>query len=77
MSKKKMINVSVLVQDSPGVTMARLVPKLREKGFVLKESLNDIGVILGSVGEDALNSLSTIEGVAAVEPDRTDYETQN
>jgi hypothetical protein len=76
MTKSKSVNVSILVDDSHKDNLAGLANDLKDKGFVLKDSLGAVGVLLGSVPEASLAELSTIPGVSAVEEERTDYRTQ-
>ena len=76
MSKPKPINVSVLVDASQPEKLESVVKELRGKGFVLKESLEAIGVLTGSVPAASLQEIAEIPGVVSVEEDRTDYRTQ-
>jgi hypothetical protein len=76
MSTKKTINVTVLVDESHHGSMDTVAVRLKDKGFVLKESLAAAGVLTGSAPAAALASLSEVPGVAAVEEERTDYRTQ-
>ena len=76
MSKKKSINVTVLVDEAHRENLTDLAKRLKDKGFVLKEPLGAIGVLTGSVPAASLASLSTVPGVSAVEEERTDYRTQ-
>jgi hypothetical protein len=76
MSKKKSINVTVLVDEAHRENLTDLTKRLKDKGFVLKEPLGAIGVLIGSVPAASLASLSTVPGVSAVEEERTDYRTQ-
>jgi hypothetical protein len=76
MPEKKSINVTVLVDEGHKENLAGLAKDLKDKGFVLKESLEAIGVLTGSVAATALASLSSVPGVSAIEEERTDYRTQ-
>jgi hypothetical protein len=76
MPKKKSINVSVLADEAHKDNLAELANDLKDKGFVLKESLSALGVLTGSVPATSLAALSTVPGVSAVEEERTDYHTQ-
>lgn len=76
MPKKNSINVSVLADEAHKENLAKLASGLKDKGFVLKESLGAIGVLTGSVPAKSLAALSTVPGVSAVEEERTDYRTQ-
>lgn len=76
MSKKKSINVTVLVDEAHRENMTDLAKRLKDKGFVLREPLDAIGVLTGSVPAASLAALSKVTGVSAVEEERTDYRTQ-
>lgn len=76
MAKKKSVNVTILVDDAHKEGLKGVAKELKEKGFVLKESLREIGVLTGSVPATALRALSAVKGVSAVEEVRTDYRTQ-
>ncbi len=76
MANKKSINVTVLVDEAHRDNMAGLINQLKDKGFVLRESLDAVGVLTGSVAATALAGLSTVPGVSAVEEERSDYHTQ-
>ncbi len=77
MSKKKSINVTVLAHDTHKDNLAGLAKDLKDKGFVLKESLKALGVLTGSVPAKSLAALSKVPGVSAVEEEKTDYRTQD
>jgi hypothetical protein len=76
MAKKKSINVTVLVDEAHKDNLKGVANELKDKGFVLKKSLGEIGVLTGSVPTTALAALSSVAGVSAVEEERTDYRTQ-
>lgn len=76
MVTRKSINVTVLVDVAHKENMAELANDLKDSGFVLKESLDAVGVFTGSVDAAALAGLSAVPGVFAVEEERTDYHTQ-
>ena len=76
MSKKKTVDVTVMVNDEHKDKLAQVAHALKIKGFVLTESLGEIGVLTGSVPANALADLSAVPGVSAVEENRTDYHTQ-
>lgn len=77
MSKKKMVDVTVMVDDDHKDNQADVARDLKVKGFVLNESLEGIGVLTGSVPVASLAALSGVVGVFAVEENRTDYRTQD
>lgn len=77
MAKQPKINVSVSVDPNHPGDLSKVAAALKSKGFVLKESLDAIGVLTGTVPADALADLSSVAGVSSVEPERSDYHTQN
>jgi hypothetical protein len=77
MTKKERIDVTVLVAETHWENMAEVARTLKGKGFVLKESLAEIGVLTGSVPATSLNTLATVPGVTTVEEQRTDYRPQS
>jgi hypothetical protein len=75
MAKQK-VGVTVLVADSHKDDMTKVATALKHKGFVLKETMEAIGVLTGSVAADAVAELSSVPGVSSVEKERSDYHTQ-
>ncbi len=76
MAKSKLLNVQVLVDDTHKAKLLAVTKALKGKGFVLKETLSEVGVLTGSVPASKMSSLSTVAGVSAVEEERSDYRTQ-
>lgn len=76
MSKSKMIDVTVLVAEDHKDDVKKVARDLRSKGFVLREALEAIGVLTGSVPAEDVATLSDVAGVSAVEENRTDYHPQ-
>lgn len=76
MPREKLITVTVLVDDANKDNLSGLASALKDKGFVLKESLEAVGVLIGTVPAASMAGLSAVPGVSAVEPERTDYCTQ-
>lgn len=76
MAKKKSIKVSVLISEEHKGNLTEVASGLKDKGFVVKESLGAIGVLTGTVPATALASLAAVPGVLSVEEERTDYHTQ-
>jgi hypothetical protein len=76
MPKMKSINVTVLVDEAHKDNLAEVASDLKDKGFVLKESLSALCVLTGSVPAASFAALSKVPGVSAVEEERTDYRTQ-
>lgn len=76
MPREKLITVTVLVDDAHKDNLSGLASALKEKGFVVKESLEAVGVLIGTVPFASMAGLSAVPGVSAVEQERTDYRTQ-
>jgi hypothetical protein len=62
--------VVISVADDQVGDMASVVDALRHAGLRVTEVLHSVGVVTGTVDGDALGSLSTVPGVAEVEPSR-------
>jgi hypothetical protein len=77
MATKDLLDVTVLVAETHKDKLAAVASNLKKKGFVLKESLGGIGILVGSVPAAALAELSDVPGVAAVEKQRADYRIQH
>lgn len=73
MPREKLITVAVLVDDAHKDDLSGLVAALKDKGFVLKDSLQAVGVLIGTVPATSMAGLSAVPGVSAVEQERTDY----
>jgi len=73
MSDVQFIRVTVLLDSSPEVDPVQRLNELNERGFVLDEALPSIGVLTGKVSTTQLAQLSSVQGVLAVEVERTDY----
>ena len=76
MAKAKSINVNILVDEAHKDDLQKVASALQKKGFSLKKSMDEIGVLAGSVPDTKLAALSKVAGVSAVEEERTDYRTQ-
>lgn len=77
MAKEKSINITVLVEETHKNKLSQVSRRLKEKGFVLKETLGEIGVLTGSIPSAALADLSKVKGISAIEKERTDYRPQD
>ena len=77
MAGKNSINVTVQVNESQSNSLSKVASDLKRKGFILKESLDAIGILTGSIPAVALSELNDVPGVVAVEEERTDYRTQD
>ncbi len=79
-SKKKpevsTIDVTVMVEDHRKSDLAGVARDLAAKGFILGQSLHEIGVLTGRAPATALAALAKVSGVSAVEESRSDYHTQ-
>ena len=73
MSDEEFIRVTILLDSSPEVDPVQRLNELNERGFVLDEALSSIGVLTGNVSTRKLAQLSSVQGVLAVEVERTDY----
>jgi hypothetical protein len=71
------IDVTILVDEAHKKHLAKLAKELAGKGFVLKETLSEIGVLVGSVPSTAYAAVSKTPGVSSIEKNRTDYRTQD
>lgn len=76
MSSKR-VDVTVTLDDAWREKSGAVVRKLNAHGFELRDTLDAIGVVLGSVPERSYDGLSGVEGVASVERNRTDYRAQS
>ena len=76
MGEQRRIDVTVMVDEDHRDKLAQVAGHLKSKGFVLAQSLGELGVLTGSAPADAIAELSAVAGVAAVEESRTDYRTQ-
>ena len=64
-----MIDVTILVADDHVEAIDEVAAALQEAGLRLGQVLSATGVVTGSVDDDAaIQRLSAVEGVAAVEP---------
>jgi hypothetical protein len=64
------VDVVVSVSDEHLDHLDDVVSELRAAGLHVHETLGRLGTVIGSVPSAQLSSLSDIEGVASVEPDR-------
>ncbi len=71
-----MVQITVMIDDEHKADVGRVASALKKKGFVLSETLGEIGVLTGSVPAAGVTALSAVAGVSAVEENRTDYHTQ-
>lgn len=76
MPRERLITVTVLVDDAHKDNLSGLASALRVKGFVVTESLEAVGVLVGTVPAASMAALSRVPGVSVVEQERTDYRTQ-
>ena len=76
MSKHEMVDVNIMVQEGYKDKLSSVARDLKAKGFILNESLKEIGILQGSAPAASIESLSNVAGVSAVEKNRSDYRTQ-
>lgn len=65
------IRLTILVHESCRDCFPEVVERCREAGLAVEREMVSIGVITGSIDEAGMHGLESIEGVAAVEPERT------
>jgi hypothetical protein len=63
--------ITISVDDAHVDLIDEVVGRLQEAGMLVEQVLRPVGVITGSVDAPVRARLSTLAGVAAVEPDRT------
>jgi hypothetical protein len=61
----------VVVSLDVGVTLADAETRLRAAGLVVTRTLEEIGVVCGSVARSRLPALAEVPGIAAVEEARS------
>jgi len=76
MAESTLVDIIVVVDEAHKDNMAGVVHNLQQKGFVLKQSLDAVGVLTGTIATAKLPELAAVPGVSAVEQERTDYRTQ-
>ena len=76
MASVKKLAVTVKIDDSYLDRFDDVVIRLKREGFVLSEPLEAIGVLIGSVPATSLDKIAAVEGVSAVEENRSDYRIQ-
>ncbi|MFM7039543.1 MAG: hypothetical protein ACKO2L_17670 [Planctomycetaceae bacterium] len=76
MVDSRLVNVTVLVDEKHWNRMSQIAAALELRGFVLREMLDSIGVLTGTVAADQLPDLATTPGVVSAEVERSDYHTQ-
>ncbi|WP_298013676.1 hypothetical protein [uncultured Castellaniella sp.] len=70
------IHLTVLIHEDWRDRYRLVVERCRQAGLDVERELATIGAIAGSIEEDHLTELSTVEGVCAVEPERTNVALQ-
>ncbi|MGV2336007.1 MAG UNVERIFIED_CONTAM: hypothetical protein LVR18_18455 [Planctomycetaceae bacterium] len=76
MVDSRLVNVSVLVDENRWNRISEVVTALEQQGFVLRETLDSIGVLQGTVAASRLADLAQTPGVVSAEAERSDYHTQ-
>lgn len=64
------IKLTILVHEAWLDRFPQVVESCRQAGLVVQQELVVIGVINGSIDESSVETLTRIEGVRAVEPER-------
>ncbi len=67
------IKLSILVQDTWRDRFPEVVENCRRAGLVVQRELIAVGIIIGSIDENSVSVLTQIEGVRAVERERTNW----
>jgi hypothetical protein len=63
--------VSVTVDDEHVATISRVAEALRDRGMEVRQVLDTLGLITGTVPEERRRSLERVDGVVSVDEDRT------
>lgn len=71
------IHLTVLVHETWRDRYSQVVEDCRQAGLTVEREMIAIGVIAGSIEEHLLAALASIEGVAAVEPERISRVLEN
>lgn len=67
------ISLTILVNTAWRDRFPQVVENCRQAGMIIERELVAVGVIAGSIDEDSVSTLTQIEGVYAVEPERTNW----
>lgn len=65
------IKLTILVHEAWLNRFPQVVESCRRVGLVVQRELVAVGVINGSIDESSVETLTRVEGVRAVEPERT------
>ena len=68
---KARTQIIVSVDDSHVKNIKDVAKRLRARGLVVKEVMEQIGAITGSIERDKIKSLAKLNGVSAVEESQT------
>ncbi|WP_345795919.1 hypothetical protein [Castellaniella sp. MT123] len=66
-----LIHLTVLVHENWRDRYPVVLENCRQAGLSVERELATIGAIAGTIEEDRLADLTAVEGVSAVEPERT------
>jgi hypothetical protein len=66
-----MKSVTVTVRDGHLEALDEVVQGLQGRGMQVEQVLGSLGIVTGSVPEDALDALRSVEGVASVDEQLT------
>jgi uncharacterized protein involved in propanediol utilization len=64
------VNLTISVDDNHMDRMAEVVQKLQAVGLNVKQSMEQLGIVIGSCDSEQVEALSEVEGVSNVEAAR-------
>jgi hypothetical protein len=67
------VNLMIAVDDEHMGDISSIAQKLRREGLHVSQQLDEVGVITGTIDEDAIGSLDRISGISAIERQRVVY----
>jgi precorrin-6B methylase 2 len=70
------VNLMISIDDEHMGDISSIAQKLRKIGLRESQLLGEIGVITGTIDENAMSKLSDISGVAAIERQRMVYKAE-
>ena len=65
------VRVNITIKDAHLEQMDQVTADLKTAGLEVEQTLSTLGIITGTVASEKLSSLSEVEGVDAVEADRS------
>ena len=70
-SEMNRVQITVSIDDAHADRIDEVAERLKETGMDVEQTMQIVGVVTGSIASDRMSSLYSIEGVKAVEADRT------